>query len=77
MNKLNATESLQCKGVTKYSSGSATSDWSLQLSVNLQEIHSAWWHLAQLMDMCLVWLCLLWTAVPVVNCQNWASLKSV
>jgi len=41
MNKLNATESLQCKGVTKYSSGSATSDWSLQLSVNLQEIHSA------------------------------------
>jgi len=60
--KLNATENLcyNYKCAATFSSGGETTDWSFQLSVILQEIRSAWWQLALLMNECLVWLGMSW-----------------
>jgi len=41
-------------GVETFSSGGETTDWSFQVSVILQEIHSAQWQPALLMNECLV-----------------------
>jgi len=38
-NKFNATESLRNKGVETLSSGGETKEWSIQLSVILQELY--------------------------------------
>ena len=41
-------------GVETFSSGGQTTYYSLQISVILQEMRSAWWHPALLMNECLV-----------------------
>jgi len=42
-------------GVTTFSSGGETTDWSLQLSVNLHVIYAASWQIAFLVKRGLVW----------------------
>ena len=54
--KFNATESLWYKGVATFCSGVENTDWNFQISVILQEIRSAWWQLALLMNACLLWM---------------------
>ena len=55
MRKRNTTESLLYKGVVTFSTGGETTDWNFPLSVNLQKICSAWWHLALLVKSVYGW----------------------
>jgi len=48
--------------VAAFSSGGETTDWSFQLSVNLQVTRSAWWKLVLLVNKCLVCLGISWVA---------------
>jgi len=52
----NATESLWHKSDAEFASGGETTDCSIQLWVNLQEIRSTSWQLELLVNECPIWL---------------------
>jgi len=49
-------------GLETFSRGCLTTDWSFRISVILQEIRSAWWQPALLMNECLVSMIMSWIA---------------